>query len=175
MTDSKPSVPVDGCAGCSVGNRRDFLVEALRAGALAMAALGLSPGGADAMPLRFITALSALGEERKYPVPTADGVQIDRDNEVIIARTGTSVYAFSLSCPHQNTVLKWDAAANRFQCPKHKSRYQPDGTFIEGRATRGMDRYAVKLVGSTLVVDLDKVYQEDKDLSDWQHAVVTVS
>ena len=52
------------------------------------------------------------------------------------------VYAFNLSCPHQNTALKWQPDDQRFQCPKHKSRYQPDGTFISGRATRGMDRLA---------------------------------
>lgn len=173
MTESKPSAPVDGCAGCSVGNRRDFILDALRAGALALAAVGLSPEGAAAMP-RMISALASRGQEHSYPTPAADGVQIDKENEVILVRTGKSVYAFSLSCPHQNTALKWDASANRFQCPKHKSRYQPDGTFIEGRATRGMDRYAIKLSGSSIVVDLDKLYQENTDLADWQRAVVTV-
>jgi nitrite reductase/ring-hydroxylating ferredoxin subunit len=174
MTDMKPSVPGDGCAGCSIGNRRDFLVDALRAGAAALAAIGMTPGGADAMPLRWISALAARGEERSYPVPAGDGVQIDKNNEVILARTGQSVYAFALACPHQNTALRWDAGGNRFQCPKHKSRYRADGTFIEGRATRSMDRYAVKLAGSAVVVDLDKLYQEDMDLAAWQHAVVTV-
>jgi nitrite reductase/ring-hydroxylating ferredoxin subunit len=172
MTDQSPSVPSDGCAGCSVGSRRDFLFDALRAAALALAATGMSPGSADAMPVRWMVALASSGEEHSYPVPALDGVQIDKDNEVIISRSGKSLYAFALACPHQNTVLRWDASANRFQCPKHKSRYNADGTFIEGRATRGMDRYAVKLVGSTVVVNVDKVYQEDKEQSEWQHAVV---
>ena len=175
MTDSEPSMPVDGCGGCPTGNRRDFLLDALRASAAALAAIGIAPAGADAMPLRWITAVAARGQERSYPVPALDGVQIDKANEVIIARTGKSVYAFLLSCPHQNTTLKWDASANRFQCPKHKSRYNPDGTFIEGRATRGLDRYAVKLAGSSIVVDLDTVYQENTDLSAWQRAVVTLN
>jgi Rieske Fe-S protein len=175
MSDSEPSVPVDGCAGCPTANRRDFLLDALRASAAALAAIGLAPAGADAMPLRWITALASRGQERSYPVPALDGVQIDKANEVILARTGKSVYAFLLSCPHQNTALKWDAAANRFQCPKHKSRYNPDGTFIEGRATRGLDRYAVKLVGTNVVVDLDTVYQENTDLAAWSRAVVTLN
>src|SRR5688500_5722443 len=98
MNDSKPNAPVDGCVGCSIGSRRDFLVDALRAGAMAMAAVGLSPGGADAMPLRLVTALASRGEERSYPVPATDGVQIDKSNEVILARAGKSIYAFSLSC-----------------------------------------------------------------------------
>ncbi|HEV7994522.1 MAG TPA: Rieske (2Fe-2S) protein [Gemmatimonadaceae bacterium] len=176
MTDREPSASEDGCgAGCPVETRRDFLLDSLRAGAAALAAIGLSSDAASAMPLRWVTAMASRGEERSYPVPTADGVQIDKGNEVILARTGKSVYAFALSCPHQNTALKWDDAAHRFQCPKHKSRYNPDGTFIEGRATRGLDRYAVKLSGANIVVDIDKVYQEDTDLPAWQHAVVTLS
>jgi Rieske Fe-S protein len=174
MTDQSPSVSSDGCAGCSVGNRREFLLDSLRAAAVALAAIGMSPGGAEAMPVRWMNALASRGEEHSYPVPPFEGVQIDKDNEVILARAGKSLYAFALSCPHQNTALRWDASANRFQCPKHKSRYNPDGTFIEGRATRGMDRYAVKLVGSTVVVDVDKVFQEDKQQLDWQHAYVSL-
>ena len=123
------------------------------------------------MPLRWISALASKGEEKTYPIPASDGVQIDKDNDVILARSGKSVYAFSLACPHQNTALRWDAGNNRFQCPKHKSKYRPDGTFIEGRATRSMDRYAVKLAGNNVVVDIDKPYQEDKDNAQWQQAV----
>jgi Rieske Fe-S protein len=174
MTDFKPSAPNDDCAGCTLHNRRDFLLDALRAGAAALAAIGMTAADADAMPLRWISAIAAAGDERTYPIPATDGVQIDKDNEVILARTGKSVYAFALACPHQNTALRWDGGNNRFQCPKHKSKYRPDGTFIEGRATRSMDRYAVRLVGSSVAVDVDKLYQEDSDLTQWQHAVVTV-
>ena len=174
MTETLPGAPEDGCAGCTLHDRRDFLLDALRAGAAALAAIGLAPAGADAMPLRWISALAARGEERTYPVPATDGVQIDKANEVILARSGKSVYAFALACPHQNTALRWDAGANRFQCPKHKSRYRPDGTFIEGRATRGMDRYAIRLAGNSVAVDVDKLYQENTDLAQWQQAVVTL-
>ena len=174
MTDFKPGASGDDCAGCTLHSRRDFLLDALRASAAALVAIGMAPNGAEAMPLRWISAIASKGAERNYPVPAADGVQIDKDNEVILARAGKSVYAFALSCPHQNTALRWDAGNNRFQCPKHKSKYRPDGTFIEGRATRSMDRYAVRLVGSSVAVDVDKLYQEDTDLAQWQHAVVTL-
>lgn len=165
----------DSCTACSMeasSGRREFLFDALRAGAAALAMIGLASDSASAMPLRWISSEAALGQMRSYPMPAADGVQIDKDNEVILARAGKAVYAFALSCPHQNTALKWDAGAGRFQCPKHKSRYRPDGTFIEGRATRSMDRYAVKLAGSSIVVDLDTVYQEDTDKAAWTAAYV---
>ena len=174
MTDMDPSASSVDCAGCTLHSRRDFLHDAQRASAAALAAIGMAPAGADAMPLRWISAIATKGGEHTYPIPAADGVQIDKDNEVILARSGKSVYAFALACPHQNTALRWDAGNNRFQCPKHKSKYRPDGTFIEGRATRSMDRYAVRLVGSSVAVDVDKLYQEDTDLTQWQHAVVSL-
>jgi Rieske Fe-S protein len=85
------------------------------------------------------------------------------------------VIAFSLACPHQNTALRWDAGNRRFQCPKHKSRYKPDGVFIEGRATRGMDRFAVRRDGDTIVVNLDALYREDENAAQWAAAFVMLS
>jgi Rieske Fe-S protein len=162
------------CSECATHGRREFLLDALRAGAVALAALGIAPASADAMPLRFVSALGSYRSEKTYALPSADGVQIDRDAEVILSRTGKSVFAFALACPHQNTALRWESGDNRFECPKHKSRYRADGTFIEGRATRGMDRFAVRQAGSTIVVDLDRLYQEDLDKAAWQQAVVTL-
>jgi nitrite reductase/ring-hydroxylating ferredoxin subunit len=107
-----------------------------------------------------------------YPLPEADGVMIDKEREVILTRYQGAVYAFKLACPHQKTMLKWKDKDGRFQCPKHKSRYQPDGTFISGRATRGMDRYAVRRQGAQIVVDLRKVFLEDKDKAGWSAAAV---
>jgi Rieske Fe-S protein len=162
------------CNGCDNASRRDFIIDALRAGAAVVAALGLSAASADAMPVRVISALGSAGSDKTYPIPAVDGVNIDKDNEVILARTGKKVYAFVLACPHQNTALRWQASENRFQCPKHKSVYTPDGIFVEGRATRSMDRYAVKQAGGNVVVDIDKVYQEDIDKTEWQQAVITL-
>ena len=174
MTDGTQEPTHEDCAGCAVSGRRDFLLGALRTGAVALAALGVAPDGANALPLRWITAAASNRQEKSYAIPASDGVQIDKESELILARVGKQVFAFALSCPHQSTALKWEAADNRFQCPKHKSRYRPDGTFIEGRATRGMDRLAIKLAGSAIVVDVDKLYQEDLDKAAWQQAVVTV-
>ena len=91
---------------------------------------------------------------------------------MIVARAQNMAYAFSLACPHQNTALKWDKGAGRFQCPKHKSRYKPDGSFIDGRATRGLDRFAVKKEGEQLLVNLDALYEEDKQAAAWKAAFV---
>jgi len=98
-----------------------------------------------------------------------------KDQQVILARYRDRLYAFALSCPHQNTALRWLPEEGRFQCPKHKSKYQPDGTFISGRATRGMDRFAIRREGGTVVVDLDVVYEEDKQKDGWLAATISLA
>jgi nitrite reductase/ring-hydroxylating ferredoxin subunit len=164
------------CTGCPLDPERRDLLRAV-AGALAsIGLLAVFPRAADASTLRLIRALSAAPhdrrDEKRYPMPAADGVSIDKDNGVIVARAGGKVYAFSLACPHQNTALRWNADDRQFQCPKHKSRYRDDGSFIEGRATRNMDRLAVRRDAAALVVDIDVLYQEDEHPKEWAAAFV---
>ena len=97
---------------------------------------------------------------------------IDKAREVILVRYEQSVYAFALSCPHQKTPLRWQETEHRFQCPKHKSTFQPSGIFVEGRATRGMDRYGIRREANNVVVDPGKLYREDENREDWISAVV---
>jgi Rieske Fe-S protein len=163
---------VSDCTDCRAPGRRQFLREVTAAVAAIMAALSATPGEAHALPLSLGSALRVVGDELTYPVPTADGATIDRDNEVILVRWKGEVFAFSLSCPHQNTALRWMDADSRFQCPKHKSKYQPDGTFISGRATRNMDRFAIRKNGKNLVVNVDQLYRNDKQAVDWATAKV---
>jgi Rieske Fe-S protein len=156
------------CEGCPlVTDRREFL-RAASAFALGAISLGL--------PIRSATAkvlASAMGKKSlSYAVPATDGAEIDRDNEVIIVRDKNEVYAFNLSCPHQNTALRWNESAMRFQCPKHHSQYQPDGEFITGRATRNMDRLGIRRdAGNNIVVDPDTMYRSDEDAAQWAAAV----
>jgi Rieske Fe-S protein len=164
----------DECADCPLMDRRSFLRDAGTAAAAGLAAIGIVSGTVAGMPVSPVSPVYETGEEKAYPIPAVDGVQIDRNLDTIVARTGGKVYVFSLACPHQNTAIKWQADKNRFECPKHKSRYTPDGTFIEGRATRGLDRFDVKKVGNTVVANLDRVYQEKDNKDQWQAAFITV-
>lgn len=165
----------DGCDSCPLGvaiERREFLRDALSRVVLAIGALGLGSARASALTVAFATG-SGSRADKTYPIPAADGVVIDKDESVIIARFSGRAYAFSLACPHQNTALRWDAGNGRFQCPKHRSRYKPDGVFIEGRATRGMDRFAVKH-DENLIVNLDALYREDENPAEWAAAFVVL-
>lgn len=171
------SSTAESCDTCPLGavmERRAFLREAAVAAVGVFAALGVGAPEARALPVRAVAALSARGDERTYPIPTADGATIDKEESIIVARWQNAVYVFSLACPHQNTALKWEQRDAQFQCPKHHSRYRPDGSFIEGRATRGMDRFGVRRDGEKVVVDLDKLYQQDSDPAEWKAAVISL-
>ena len=162
----------EDCTGCELGaamERRDFLREsATRALMLALPLAALRD-----LPMHFVRGTGARAE-KAYPFPATDGVAIDKDESVIIARFDGKIWAFSLACPHQNTAIRWDDRARRFQCPKHKSRYRPDGTFIEGRATRGLDRFAARRDGEQVIVNLDALYREDKEAERWATAFIQV-
>lgn len=173
MSDPAPSSPRTPCAGCDPGpDRREFLrgIAAIIAGVAG--ALEISPIRAAGLSVDFASGLSVRGEEVTYAIPAQDGVTVDKDREVILARYQQSAYAFSLSCPHQKTPLRWQEEDHHFQCPKHKSRFQPDGVFVDGRATRGMDRYRIRREAGNVVVDLGKLYREDENREDWLSAVV---
>ena len=145
------------CGGCELANgRRSFLKQLM----------GLS--------VMYILPIPGLSREDtvSYPVPAADGAFIDTKNDVILMRWEQSVYAFSLACPHQNTALRWKPELGRFQCPKHHSRYEPDGSFISGRATRGMDRFKVTRVEGSVVVDLGTLYSQKDDHAGWRAALI---
>lgn len=145
------------CTGCELnGGRRTFLKQLL----------GLSV-------LYILPLPSGIGDSTvSYPIPAGDGAFIDSRNDVILMRWQQTLYAFSLACPHQNTALRWKPELGRFQCPKHNSRYEPDGTFISGRATRGMDRFTISRIESTVVVDLDKLYSQKDEPAAWANALI---
>ena len=170
-----PIVPAQDCEACPLAGRRTFIRDAAAAVAGAFLALGVTPKGASAMAVHLMRAQRVMGTEHSYPLPQQDGATIDRDAEVIIVRYQGKVYAFSLSCPHQHTALRWEADNNRFQCPKHHSKYQPDGTFISGRATRSMDRFALRRDGGDVVVDAATVLRQDQDAAAWGRALATVA
>ena len=163
-----------GCAGYCDASRREFLRESALVVAGALLGLGASHREAMALPVSLVRGVRGGPDHLTYPIPAEDGSQIDHDNGVILVRWQGHLYAFNLACPHQNTALKWLSEESRFQCPKHKSRYQPDGTFISGRATRGMDRFAITQEGSNILVDLNHLFNQEKDRAGWDAATLPI-
>jgi Rieske Fe-S protein len=137
-----------------------------------LAGVTLTEGSPVWLPVHEAPGAAAGSSERIFPMPVADGVTIDRQAQVIVVRFQHNVYAFNLACPHENTALRWQATEGRFQCPRHESKYQPDGTFLSGRATRNMDRLGVRRAGDQLVVDLNRFLRSDQEPKEWMLAVV---
>ena len=164
--------PCDEC-GLAVDRRR-FLQGLGFATLAALSGLGVPRSVAVAMTPVPTRPRSLVGGNPSYPIPATDGVQIDREQEVILVRWQGAVYAFNLSCPHQRTALRWNQGDAQFQCPKHHSKYRPDGTFVSGRATRGMDRFTVTRSGDEVMVDVGAMHKEDKDNAGWVGAVLHV-
>lgn len=157
----------DPCNGdCSP--RREFLRTA--AGSLAVLF-----GVGTLVPWTDLLAMpGARAGTVRYPIPSADGVSIDSRNEVILCRSQGDVYAFALSCPHQNTALKALPRNAGFQCPRHKSRYQANGTFMNGKATRNMDRLPITRSDNDVIVDVDVALASDTEPAKWAAAFVKV-
>lgn len=166
------SAQPDACESCALGHsRRAFLRDSFVAAFGALLTLGASEKAAAAS-VTWINALARAGKTVTYAIPAADGAQIDHANEVIIVRWENELYAFSLSCPHQHTALRWEQDNARFQCPKHHSKYQPDGTYISGRATRSMDRFSLARQGSSIVVDMGALHKQPDDPAAWKNSVI---
>jgi Rieske Fe-S protein len=180
MRDDKGDRPVGavvggGCAGCGEATSRRRAIGQMSAAMLAaMAGVALRPETAAAVPVVEASGSQTGPAEHTFPLPSADGVTIDRDTQVILVRFQQKAYAFNLACPHENTALRWKQRDGCFQCPRHESQYQPDGTFITGRATRNMDRFAVKRAGDSLVVDLNRLFRSDQQAQDWSASAVAV-
>src|SRR5215472_14955808 len=141
----------DPCGACT--SRREFFLTI--AALPVFAVLGT---GADAA--------------KRYPIPATDSANIDYKAQVIIVRYQNAVFAFALSCPHENAAVKWLPKDKRFQCSKHDSRYQPNGVHTSGRATRNMDRFVIQRDGESVVVDLHHWFQSDKDPAGWASAAI---
>jgi hypothetical protein len=75
---------------------------------------------------------------------------------------------------HQNAAVKWLPTDHRFQCTKHDSECHPDGIHTAGRATRNLDRFAVRRDGEFVVADLNRLFQSDKQAALWASAAISV-
>jgi nitrite reductase/ring-hydroxylating ferredoxin subunit len=151
--DAAHDVAHDACTdSCDEpSGRRAFLKEGLMAVA-ALTALGATAGRLEALTRSYAEG-SRRGNVIRYPMPTADGATIDKANKVIVARFDGTVHAFALECPHRGENVEWQGDRGRFYCPKHKSTFQPEGSLIQGKAERGLDRHAISRDNGEVVVD----------------------
>ena len=134
-----------------------------------------SPAGRDRSALPVVSVRGErAGDEHRYPIPAADSVNIDHAEAAMVVRYQGRVCGMSLGCPHEHAAVRWVEKDHRFQCTKHDSRYQQDGVHISGRATRNMDRFAIRRDGDSVFLDFDHLIKSDTDAAGWAAAVIAL-
>lgn len=61
-----------------------------------------------------------------------------------VSNTDQGVIALYNVCVHLGCLYGWQEVTNRFECPCHGSKYQKNGTYIEGPAPRSLDRFVIQ-------------------------------
>lgn len=99
----------------------------------------------------------------KFPVDAAAlpavnaAPQLNPVGKYWISNTDKGLLALSATCTHLGCLFKWVDLNNRFECPCHGSKFQGNGTYIEGPAPRNLDRFQLEVdeAGGTVITDAD--------------------
>jgi cytochrome b6-f complex iron-sulfur subunit len=76
----------------------------------------------------------------------------------VLAGMKEGLVALSPVCTHQGCHVPYCASSRWFECPCHGSRYDAVGEQRRGPAPRGLDHYAVTVVGGVVTVDTTRTY-----------------
>ncbi len=95
---------------------------------------------------RFLTPRGRRSSNEEIKVPTADvpadGALVLPQKRCAVVKSGDSIMALDLICPHLGCTV--NATPQGFACPCHGSRFKSDGQVVSGPATRAMTRLAVE-------------------------------
>lgn len=64
--------------------------------------------------------------------------------------TPDAIIALSAKCPHNGCDVAWQE--DLFACPCHGSKFNPDGTVVEGPATKALKPFSAKIENDTVLV-----------------------
>ena len=95
---------------------------------------------------RFLTPRGRRSSRETIKVKTADvpadGALVLPQKRCAVVKSGDSIMALDLICPHLGCTV--NARPQGVACPCHGSRFKSDGQVVSGPATRGMTRLAVE-------------------------------
>lgn len=117
-----------------------------------------APAGSTANPIAAesqgsefrIAGAGALGKGEALAFRLPD----ERAGILFVTASG-ELRALSAICTHAKCIVGWQAAENRIQCPCHGSRYDVDGTVLQGPAVRPLPSYKVRSQGQDAVLSED--------------------
>ncbi|MCL4395051.1 MAG: Rieske 2Fe-2S domain-containing protein [Chloroflexi bacterium] len=90
------------------------------------------------------------------PKPTDPPIH-NTDGKFWLSNVNGMIIALYDVCVHLGCLYQWQPVTGRFECPCHGSKYQKNGTYIEGPAPRSLDRMVVSFEppGGTPVATTD--------------------
>lgn len=126
-------------------SRREFLFY------IWAASMTLSLAGSTGAVLWFAYPRFRAGEfggiftldPNEVPASDADPRNYDRGRFWLTQVEG-GVLAHYVVCVHLGCLYKWVPSNHRFECPCHGSKFELDGTWIEGPAPRSLDRFVIQ-------------------------------
>jgi len=81
------------------------------------------------------------------PKPTDPPIH-NTDGKFWLSNVNGMIVALYDVCVHLGCLYSWQEVTGRFECPCHGSKFQKDGTYIEGPAPRSLDRMVISFVGA---------------------------
>jgi quinol---cytochrome c reductase iron-sulfur subunit, bacillus type len=93
-------------------------------------------------------------QEVTFERTRVDGWRVLKEKVVAwVVRTDESnVVAYAPQCTHLGCAYHWEEERDRFVCPCHESLFTIEGKVVGGPASRPLDRYAVRVENSKLLV-----------------------
>ncbi len=90
-----------------------------------------------------------LGKPAEALPPVTSAPQPNSKARIWLSNTDKGVVALYNVCVHLGCLYQWQTSTTRFECPCHGSKYQKDGTYIEGPAPRSLDRMVIRFVDAS--------------------------
>lgn len=144
-------------------SRRDFLNK------IALSTLAIAGLGATAVFYQYLSpnvlfepsTTFHAGSPDLYPINSVSYIQ---NQQVYIVRTSDGFYAVSSVCTHLGCITQWKPDENKITCPCHGSKFNIDGSKIEGPAPRPLTHFAISLTDGELVVDKLQIVKPEQAL-----------
>ncbi len=90
-------------------------------------------------------------------IPRSDWNQALRSRAVYVSRVDGEAVVFSRSCTDLGCPVQWDEGSGWFLCPCHGGIFSQDGRPQAGPPSRPLYRYATRVEGGVLEIDLRSV------------------
>nr|WP_181062872.1 FAD-dependent oxidoreductase [Pseudoclavibacter sp. RFBI5] len=124
-----------------LGGRAEWMKTLFDRAPSAKGTLGLAERGAHTAARLTSEWGKALSHTDDAPPAEGEG-RVGRDgvHPVATSTLGGTTRTVSAVCPHLGGVVVWNDESCSWDCPLHASRFEADGTRIEGPATTGLAR-----------------------------------